>query len=126
MRKYALSTPTLVFNLELDSLRAAYVCSADLALLESPPKDLHYQFLSRFIRVFYIRIREFSKTVAVAPFVVNYRGALFRQYPGPWQVMEMLKPADGSYACVAESATRFTLGEVFTSTLGRFVLHSFR
>lgn len=30
---------------------------------------------------------------------------------GPWQVM--LKQADGSYACVAESATRFTLGEVF-------------
>lgn len=29
---------------------------------------------------------------------------------GPWQVM--LKQADGSYACVAESTTRFTLGEV--------------
>lgn len=29
---------------------------------------------------------------------------------GPWQVM--LKQADGSYACIAESATRFTLGEV--------------
>ncbi|RWW12085.1 hypothetical protein GW17_00024262, partial [Ensete ventricosum] len=28
---------------------------------------------------------------------------------GPWQVM--LKQVDGSYACVAESATRFTLGE---------------
>lgn len=26
----------------------------------------------------------------------------------------MLKQADGSYACVAESATRFTLGEVRT------------
>lgn len=29
---------------------------------------------------------------------------------GPWQVM--LKQADGSYACVAESAARFTLGQV--------------
>lgn len=29
---------------------------------------------------------------------------------GPWQVM--LKQADSSYACVAESETRFTLSEV--------------
>lgn len=32
---------------------------------------------------------------------------------GPWQVM--LKQGDGSYACVAESSTRFTLGEVYIS-----------
>lgn len=35
---------------------------------------------------------------------------IFCTWAGPWQVM--LKQADGSYACVAESATRFTLGEV--------------
>lgn len=101
--KFASSTPSLLFNLELDTLRA------DLGIIGFPPRELHYQFLSQFIPVFYIRTREYSKTVAVEPYIVNYGGALFRQYPGPWQVM--LKQTDGSFVCVAESATRFTLNE---------------
>ncbi|XLR50554.1 hypothetical protein S83_001226, partial [Arachis hypogaea] len=102
VEKFAVSTPTLLFNLELDTLwyiLFIYTYIADLGLLGFFPKDLHYRFLSQFTPVFYIRIREYSKTVAIAPYIVNYSGVV------------MLEQADGSYACIAESATGFTLGE---------------
>ncbi|XP_044410754.1 protein LPA3 isoform X3 [Triticum aestivum] len=131
--QFAACVPAVLFNLELDTLRYVFcilvfdtlflisilsalsdnirtlTCSSDLGLLGFPPKDLHYRFLSQFTPVFYIRQRDYSKTIAVTPYIVNYSGAVFRQYPGPWQVM--LKQGDGSYACVAESASRFTLGQ---------------
>ena len=41
--------------------------------------------------------------------MINYSGALFREWPGPWQVM--LKQDSGEYACVAEDRLRYALGE---------------
>lgn len=55
---------------------------SDLGLLGFPPKDLQYRFLSKFKPVYYIRQRDYSKSVNVAPFLINYSGALLRQYPG--------------------------------------------
>ena len=78
------SKVAVVWNLELDTLRG------DLGLLSFPPKDMHYSFLSTLRPVFYLRPRDYSKSVAVAPFIVNYSGALFREYPGPWQVREWM------------------------------------
>lgn len=88
----------------------------------------------------FLRPRAYSKSVNVAPFLVNYSGALFREYPGPWQaralnplrqelssggqcqarfvnpvpfVVEqvMLKQDSGELACVAEGPDRYPLGE---------------
>lgn len=94
----------ITWCLGLDTLRA------DLGLLGFPPKDLQHRFLSTFLPAFYIRQRDYSKSVAVAPFIINYSGALFREYPGPWQVM--LRQDNGVYACVAEDPNRrYGLGE---------------
>lgn len=118
--------PVVSWNMELDLLRA------DLGLLGFPPKDLQYRFLSAFKPVFYIRQRDYSKTVAVAPFIINYSGALFREFPGPWQVM--LRQDNGVYACVAgESRGAMAAEGLLAACLLRFfgedmvfVLHGIR
>ena len=69
----------------------------------------HYRFLCRIKPVYYLRTRAYSRTINVSPFVVNYSGALFREYPAPWQVM--VKQNTGELVCVAEDEDRFTLGE---------------
>ena len=95
--------PIILLNNQLDTLRA------DLGLFSFPPKSLHYDFLSFFKPVFYLRSRAYSRSIAVSPFVVNYSGAVFREYPAPWQVM--IKQSNGVLACIAEDEDRFTLGE---------------
>eukprot|EP00746_Dinoflagellata_sp_MGD_P168202 gnl/MRDRNA2_/MRDRNA2_99458_c0_seq1.p1 gnl/MRDRNA2_/MRDRNA2_99458_c0~~gnl/MRDRNA2_/MRDRNA2_99458_c0_seq1.p1 ORF type:complete len:479 (+),score=89.60 gnl/MRDRNA2_/MRDRNA2_99458_c0_seq1:65-1438(+) len=90
-------------NDELDTLRA------DLGLPFFPSKDTHYKFLSLVKPVFYLRSRDYSKSVNVAPFLINYSGALFREYPGPWQVMIKQKES-GALLCVAEDRNRWALG----------------
>jgi hypothetical protein len=99
----AKGTPVVLFNDELDTLRG------DLGLPFFPGKDMHFRFLSTFKPIFYLRNRGYSKSINVAPFLVNYGGSLFREYPGPWQVM--IKQGSGELACVAESPERYSLNE---------------
>ena len=51
------------------------------------------------------------QSVAVAPFIINYSGCIFREYPGPWQVM--LRQDTGEYACIAERRERYNLAWPF-------------
>lgn len=92
---------TVLFNTELETLRG------DLGQVTFPPKAMHYEFLSTFLPAYFLRRRDYSKTVSVQPFIINYSGALLRIYPAPWQCM--LQQDDKSYACVAEAEDRYTL-----------------
>eukprot|EP00210_Caulerpa_lentillifera_P004340 g4139.t1 len=94
----------ILWNLELETLRS------DLGLLGFPPRSLHFEFLSKFKSVFFVRLRDYSKTISKPPFLVNYSGALFREYPGPWQVM--LREDTGRYVCIAEDRVRYSLFDV--------------
>ena len=31
------------------------------------------------------------QSVSVSPFIINYSGCIFREYPGPWQVLRPSK-----------------------------------
>lgn len=95
--------PLIIWNMELDTLRS------DLGLFGFPSKDVQHRFLCQFKPIFYIRQREYAKTLPQPPYTIGYSGALFREYPGPWQVM--FKQQNGVYACVAERKERYGLGE---------------
>lgn len=101
--RFGRDRPFILFNLQLETLRA------DLGIIGFPPRSLHHEFFTRFRSVFFLRNRQYSKSVNVPPFLINYSGALFREYPGPWQVM--LRQDDGSLVCIAEDDVRFTLAE---------------
>ncbi|KAA8494474.1 Protein LOW PSII ACCUMULATION 3, chloroplastic [Porphyridium purpureum] len=103
--------PVILFNLKLD------VARGDLGLPAFPSKDLHFRFLSKVRPAFYLRTRAYSKSIPQPPFLVNYSGALYRVYPGPWQVLLDTYAAgnasgEAGYVRVATQQERPPLGEV--------------
>lgn len=91
------------FNLKLDILRG------DLGAPAFPGKDLQDRFLSRVKPVYYLRTRQYSRSIPTPPFILNYQGCLFRSYPGQFQTM--LDVGDGQYRRVKGSDIRPALGE---------------
>mmetsp|Transcript_13939 Transcript_13939/g.42157 ORF Transcript_13939/g.42157 Transcript_13939/m.42157 type:complete len:347 (-) Transcript_13939:179-1219(-) len=100
-------TPLVLFNLKLDTQRG------DLGLPAFPPKDLQWRFLSRVKPAYYLRTRQYSLSMPTPPFVVNYQGAIFRQYPGGFQ---SLLDTGSKYRCVTVDQERPALG-TFKQTL---------
>ncbi|KAJ1453479.1 hypothetical protein M885DRAFT_443688 [Pelagophyceae sp. CCMP2097] len=120
--------PVILFNLKLDTQRG------DLGLPAFPPKDLQWRFLSRVVPVYYLRTRQYSISMPKPPFVVNYQGAIFRQYPGRYQSLldtgknyrpveiQSRRPALGEFKEILTNALR--LGE--TGELATFARTGFK
>lgn len=100
----ASNRPVIFFNLKLDSARG------DLGLPAFPRKDLHDRFLSKILPVYYLRTRTYSRSITRPPYVVNYSGALFRVFPGSYQVL--LDTSAGNYRRLSTLNERPPLGEV--------------
>ncbi len=97
------SSPVIVFyNLKLDILRG------DLGAPAFPGKDFQDRFLSRVKPVYYLRTRQYSRSVTTPPFVLNYQGCLFRSYPGQYQTL--LDTGTGRYRKVVGNDVRPALG----------------
>lgn len=91
------------FNLKLDVLRG------DLGAPAFPPREFQDRFLSRIKPVYYLRTRQYSRSVPTPPFIVNYQGCLFRSYPGQFQTL--LDTGTGSYRRVVGGDYRPPLGQ---------------
>merc|ERR1719253_2402498 len=98
------NSPVVVFyNLKLDILRG------DLGAPAFPGKDFQDRFLSRVKPVYYLRTRQYSRSVSQPPFIVNFQGCIFRSYPGQYQTL--LDTGTGRYRKVVGSDIRPGLGE---------------
>jgi hypothetical protein len=91
------------YNLKLDVLRG------DLGAPAFPPKEFQDRFLSKVKPVYYLRTRQYSRSTASPPYLVNYQGCLFRSYPGEFQTL--LDTGTGNYRRVEGNKFRPGLGE---------------
>lgn len=92
-----------LYNLKLDVLRG------DLGAPAFPPKEFQDRFLSRVKPTYYLRTRQYSRSTATPPYLVNFQGCLFRSYPGDYQTL--LDTGTGNYRRVRGNTVRPALGE---------------
>jgi len=90
------------YNLKLDILRG------DLGAPAFPSKEFQDRFLSKVKPAYYLRTRQYSRSVAQPPYLVNYQGCLFRTYPGEFQTL--LDIGKGGYRRVCGSEYKPPLG----------------
>mmetsp|Transcript_32457 Transcript_32457/g.72142 ORF Transcript_32457/g.72142 Transcript_32457/m.72142 type:complete len:497 (-) Transcript_32457:62-1552(-) len=90
----------VLFNLNLNKLRTDIEFYRTVTPfrpgLATP--EVHFDFLATFRPAYFIRFLKSTLTVLRNPFNIDYSGALYRAFPGPWQVF--MQDVDGSYNTV--------------------------
>ncbi len=86
--------PVILFNMKLQILRG------DLGLPFFPGRDLHNSWLSTALPAYHVRPTAYTRTIASPPFLINYSGALFRTWPGKWQVNTRTDACKETRECV--------------------------
>mmetsp|Transcript_3078 Transcript_3078/g.4151 ORF Transcript_3078/g.4151 Transcript_3078/m.4151 type:complete len:373 (-) Transcript_3078:39-1157(-) len=92
----------VMYNMKLDVLRG------DLGAPAFPGQDFQDRFLSRVKPIYYLRTRQYSRSTAQRPFLVNFQGCLFRAYPGQFQTL--LDTGNGRYRRLLGTDVRPALG----------------
>eukprot|EP00540_Astrosyne_radiata_P008610 CAMPEP_0116831472 /NCGR_PEP_ID=MMETSP0418-20121206/5355_1 /TAXON_ID=1158023 /ORGANISM="Astrosyne radiata, Strain 13vi08-1A" /LENGTH=233 /DNA_ID=CAMNT_0004460725 /DNA_START=1 /DNA_END=703 /DNA_ORIENTATION=- len=90
------------YNLKLDVLRG------DLGAPAFPSKEFQDRFLSLVKPVYFLRTRQYTRSVPNPPFMISYQGCMFRSYPGQYQTL--LDTGNGSYRRVQGNDIRPPLG----------------
>jgi len=90
----------VLFNLNLNKLRSDIVYYKTVVPLRPglATEKVHFDFLTTFRNAYLIRFGKYTMTVLRDPFNINYTGAMFRAYPGPFQIF--MQDEDGTYRTI--------------------------
>lgn len=97
----------VIFNLNLNKLRSDirfYKTVIPFKPGLATPR-VHYDFFATFRNAYLIRFGKYTLTVLRDPYNINYVGAMYHAYPGPWQIF-MQDEGDGTYRTIDISEKR--------------------
>jgi len=90
----------VLFNLNLNKLRSDIVFFKTVAPFRpglATPR-VHFDFITTFRNAYFIRFGKYVMTLLRDPYNIEYVGAMYRAFPGPWQIF--MQDDDGGYTTV--------------------------
>lgn len=90
----------VLFNLNLNKLRSDIQFFKTLVPFRVglATQQVHFDFLATFRNAYHIRFGKYNMSVLRDPYNIDYTGALYHAYPGPWQIF--MQDEDGAYVAI--------------------------